>query len=142
MARRRMTAQQAAEKWKRRMQTAGEDYAMGVRAVTESPTAAAAAAAPKYAAGVQRSVDEGRFQRGLEKVSLQEWKDKSIEKGQARLASGAAAAEAKVQDTMGKIMTNVDEVLAIVERMPTDTPEQRMQRALVWMQEMHNRPVK
>lgn len=142
MARRQITAAQATDKWQRRMATAGEDYADGVRAVTDSPTQAAAAAKSKYVAGVESAARTGRYERGLEAVSLEEWKSKAIEKGAARLASGAQAAVPKVRSRMEQILANGREVQQIVEAMPDDTPEQRMQRALVWMQEMHKRPVK
>ena len=142
MARRQITAQQATEKWQRRMSTAGEDYSEGVKAVTDSPTQAAAAAKQKYVAGVEAAARSGRYERGLEAVSLEEWKQKAIEKGAGRLASGAQAAVPKVRQRMEQILANGRDVQQIVHQMPSDTPEQRMQRALVWMQEMHARPVK
>lgn len=142
MARRRVTAAQATAKWERRMATAGEDYSEGVRAVTESPTQAAAAAKSKYVAGVEAAARSGRYERGLEAVSLEEWKQKAVDKGSARLASGAQAAVPKMRSRMEQILRNEEEVLAIVEAMPSDTVEQRMQRALTWMMEMNKRPVK
>lgn len=142
MARRRMTAEQAADKWERKMQTASTDYVAGVEAVTENPMEAAAAAAPKYQRGVQESVESGRYQRGLTAVSLSDWKDNAKTKGAARLASGAAAAAPKMRMRMQQLMSNVEEVQSIINRMPSDTPEQRIERATAWMREMHKRPIK
>lgn len=142
MARRRLTAEQAADKWQRRMQTAAEDYTTGVNAVTESPTAAAAEQANKYQVGVQEAVAQGRFQRGLERVSLQDWKTAAVEKGAPRLATGATAAAPLVRTRLQQIFAAQDEVLAIVDQMPTDTLEQRIAKSTRWQMEMSRRRVK
>lgn len=99
-----ITAQQATQKWLNSMGRASDAYKNGVMAVTESPTAKAAAASDRYISGVQRAVESGKFQNSLQRVTLQSWQQSASNKGAARLASGAAAAQDKFQQQMGKLL--------------------------------------
>lgn len=108
MARRMPSAAQAAAKWRNRMSSAGEDYKRGVDSVDQAPGELAAAAADRYAAGVAEAVETGHFAARSRSVSLQEWKTAAKEKGAARLASGAAASEAKTQRAMERNFANIE----------------------------------
>jgi len=90
------TPQQATNNWASGMSSSTEKMKAGINAVTESPTAAAARNSDRYLQGIQRAVSSGKWQAGLNAVSLQDWKTSMIEKGVPRVASGAAAAKPKM----------------------------------------------
>lgn len=136
------TAQQVVDKWVRNLGNSTQDYIDGINGVTEAPGAKAAAAADKWLAGIQRAHQTQRFQQSVAAVDLVSWKQAAIQKGAARLASGAEAARSKMMVTTAALLVNVEQVKAIVDAMPDVTFEQRQQRALRWMTEMHNRPIK
>lgn len=142
MAKRMKTAAQATEKWARKMGQAAQDYREGVESVSESPTMAAAMAQDKYLMGVQQAAQDGKFRRGLEAVSLDEWKRKTVEKGAARLADGSQQAIPKVAATMNQLMDNIAQVKAEVDRMPSNTFEERQARMMAFSRGMHDRPIK
>lgn len=89
-------AQQAADNWARGMSGSGEKFKAGVQAVTESPMDKAADASDRMVQGIIQAQAEGRIQAGLRRVSLAEWKAAMLDKGAARIASGANAAKPRV----------------------------------------------
>ncbi len=121
---------EAMRRWKQNTSNATEAYKAGVQGVTVSPTEAAAGAVDKWAAGVQRAKDQGTFVNGLQKVSLQDWKTAAATKGAARLASGVAAGEGKMQSFLTKWLPHQAAGQAMVKAMPSMTPEDRKQRML------------
>ena len=136
------TAAQAAQRWKQRMATASEDYKAGVERVSEAPGVAAAAAADRYASGVAEAVASGRYAERAASVSLGDWKRLTLEKGPARLAQGASAAESKVQAVMQQIMANIESVKAEIDSMPRTTLEDRINRSVAYMRGMAARKVR
>lgn len=130
--------QKAAQRWRSAMASAGTAYSEGVDAVTQSPTEAAAAQSQAYIDGVARAATSGKWASKLRAVSLQDWKRSAKEKGASRLASGAAAAQSKVEkfwQTWGPIQEAAAEK---VRQMPKATFEERKQRALAMMDATHD----
>ncbi len=128
------TPQQAANNWARGMANSTEKIRTGIQAVTESPTAKAAARADAYAQGVQRAVAERRYQDGLEAVTLEDWKRASLEKGVNRIAGGAEASKPKFANFMTEFLPHVQ---AGVAQLPErGTTEQNIDRAVQMMR--HN----
>lgn len=90
-------AAQAAANWSKGMAASGDKLKAGINAVTESPTAKAAAAVDRMVAGIVAAAASGKIQAGLNAVSLADWKNAMLNKGLARIAAGAQAAMPKVQ---------------------------------------------
>ena len=131
----RVTAAEFAEKWKRRTQGATGDYQRGIERVTEAPGMKASARADAYASGVQRAVQEGRFQRGSESVSLEEWRRKAINKGVGRIAQGVEEAGTRVQSFAQELLAYEDQVVAgLPER---GDVEQNINRSAEFQRKMH-----
>lgn len=97
-----MSPQEIAAKWSRNLVNNKATIRAGIEGVTEAPTARAAAAVDKYAAGCQRAVQDGSFVAGCQRVTLQTWKDLTINKGLNNLDAGVRAAEPKVAIYQGK----------------------------------------
>jgi hypothetical protein len=124
----KLTAQEFQEKHARRTKAAVEDMRKGVEAVTESPTLKAAEKADKMKSNLVASIDNGKWQAGLKRVSLEDWKKNMIEKGVNRVASGIDGAAAKVQDFAAQLLPHIDKVQAEVKKMPDTTLEDNINR--------------
>lgn len=127
-----------AEKYARRAGAASQDYVAGVQRVTSAPGAAAAGKAQKALNGYQDAITSGRWAQRVGSVSLQQWQDATVTKGGSRYASGVQAAQPKMQAAMQRLTPIINAAQAKARSMPDATPEQRMQRAMTFMQEMHN----
>lgn len=89
------SAQQSATKFVERAGAASGEYLKGAEQTSKDQAAAAIAAAPLYAAGVQQAITQGRFQKGLGKSGKQGWLAGVREKGQNRFGAGVAASSSK-----------------------------------------------
>ncbi len=125
-----------AEKWSRRLSGATEDIRRGVEAVTENPAQKAKAKKEKMKARIIEAIDTGKWEAGLDRVSLEDWKSKVLEKGLARLPQGVEDARSKMEDFMGQLIPYVENVKRKIDGMPDRTLEDRIQRAVAWIREM------
>lgn len=99
-----------AAKWVSSMQSAGTAIAAGVQAVTVAPGAAAARQKQVYVQNVAQSAD--KWARNVSAVTLQDWQSAMINKGAARVGTGAAAAQSKMQNAMQQLLPAIDSVVA------------------------------
>src|SRR6185437_696848 len=127
-------ASQWSQNYVQGMQGATGKYTQGVQGVNESPTVAAARKLDAYLAGVQQAVSSGLMARRLQSVSLQSWQQAAIKKGAPRLATGASAAKGKVDAFAQKAAPIFANLQSTVNQMPSDTTDQRIQKAVAWMQ--------
>lgn len=104
------TPANAAAKWSQNLGAATARYTAGVQAVTNAPGAAAAAAADRWIAGVQAS--QQKFITRSQAVSLQQWQQAAVNKGAQRLASGASAAEPKMQSVFTSLFPFIAQAVA------------------------------
>lgn len=133
----RKTAQQVAQKWSQNLGAATNQMQAGVRGVTTSPTALAAANSQGYVAGVQRSVNEGKWQRKLQAVSLSQWQNAYVTKGIPRVQQAATQDQPKVQAAFGPLLDYVYNARdQINSTMPRGTLSQNIARATAMMQAM------
>ena len=128
------TPAQAAQAWQTGMQNSTQKITAGVNNVTVAPTQLAAAAADRMLMGIQRAVQSGKWQAGLQAVSLQDWKSAMLDKGVNRIASGAAAARGKVQAFLQAFLPYVAQgVQQMDATMPRGDLEQNIARATFMM---------
>ncbi len=129
-----MDPARAAQRWAQQMQNVASKVTEGVSQVVRSPTEAAAARQQAYVDGVQRAAQSGKWARGLRRVSLPQWQQAMIDKGIPRIASGATAAEPKVQQFLAEFLPHVASgVNSLPQR---GTLEQNTARAVAMIQ--HN----
>lgn len=121
-----------AANWASRMQQAGPAITAGVQGVTTAPGVAAARQVNAYVAGVQAS--QQKWARNVQATSLGDWQDAMINKGVARVGTGAAAAQSKMQNVMTQLLPAIDQVKATLP--PRGTTDQNIQRAVAFMQGM------
>lgn len=135
-----------ASKWLASMtspQTA-QNYTNGVNAYTGNPMADAAAQANAYVNGVQSAVATGRWQNALLNTPVQVWKTNSVNKGAARLSSGAQAAQSKVQAFFQKFTPVYAQIRSTVQAMPKGGMANalaRVQTAITMLKQAAGKPI-
>lgn len=98
----------AAAKWAQNLGAAQTRYTAGIQSVTTSPGQLAAQASDRWISGVQLSVP--KFVANSQAVTLQSWQQASINKGAPRLASGASAAQPKMQNVFTSLFPFIAQV--------------------------------
>lgn len=99
----------AAAKWQQNLGAAQTRYTAGIQAVTTAPNQLAAQAADRYLAGVQQNMP--KYVAANQAVTLQAWQQAAINKGGARLASGAQAAQPKMQTVFTQLFPYIQQVV-------------------------------
>lgn len=121
-------AASAAEKWVSRMSSSTEEYRKGIQRVQENPMAKAAQNVDAYRQGIMDAINDGRYVAGLQRVTLQQWKDAASKTGAERLASGATAGKPKMMAFLQSFLPFLANAQAQVKAMPNATFEQRKAR--------------
>ncbi len=132
----RKTAAQVAEKWNRRLKGATQDIEAGIQSVNQAPTQKAAAKVDKMRHNIIEAIDSGKVVQGLNRVSLEDWKTKTLRKGVPRISQGADEAQPKVQSFMGELLPHIDNVKAQVDTMPDMTIEDSVNRVATFIRGM------
>ncbi len=105
-----LSASEVAAKWAQGVAAGVDRYRAGVQGVTVAPTEAAIAAIPRYQEGVMAAVTSGRLERGLRRVTLNDWQRATIDKGAPRLATGARQAEPDVANFFTEFLPFLENV--------------------------------
>lgn len=132
----RVNAEEFQEKHARRLKAATPDIELGVSRVAVSPTAEAAKKKDKMLRNITESINNGKWERGLLKVSKEEWQEKMISKGIPRIAAGIDGAKAKVIDFATKLLPHIDSGVSKVKGMPDMTLADSANRMVSFMNHM------
>lgn len=132
----KVTPQEFADKWSRRLGAAGEDIRRGIARTTEAPGIAAAAQQAVMLQNVTAAVSSGKWARRVGAVSLQDWQKSTTEKGIPRIATGAQAAQGKMARVASELLPAVDAAAAMANALPKGTIEDSVNRAATFMREM------
>lgn len=132
----KLSASEAAEKWRRRAEAASGDYQKGVERVTESPTEKAASKIEKFKANLMKAINDGKWEKGLKSVSLSEWKEAVAKKGVPNYATGIRASEGKMESFMSELIPFQETLQSEVNRMPDITLADSIARATKWIEGM------
>lgn len=130
------SAADVARKWSRNLGTAGDAMRAGIQGVTVNPAEKAAQRQDAYVAGVQRAVADGKYQRGLRRVTLAMWQDAMLTKGLNRIAAGASAAQPKMEAFLQKWLPHQEALKTKLQSMPRGDLQQNIARAIAAIQ--HN----
>lgn len=131
-----ITPQEFSDKWQRRTKAASEDVRRGVEAVTESPTAAAAAKQDKWAAKMAAAETQKKWADNLKAVDLNAWKSAMLNKGLGRIAAGVDGAASDMADFASQLLPAVERARGILKGMPDLTIEDSINRASTFIREM------
>jgi hypothetical protein len=133
----RVSPAEFADKWKRRISAATQDVRTGVERVTVAPTEKAAVKKDKMLSRLTDAMTNGKWEAGLRRVSLQDWKDAMLNKGLGRIAQGAEAATTKVEAFAGELLPHIDAGRRQLEGMPDITIEDSINRVGTFLRHMH-----
>jgi predicted transcriptional regulator len=100
----------AAQQWASRLGQATQAYTDGVNSVTVAPGQLAAAAGDRWMNNTAAALP--RFKANSAAVSREQWQQAAISKGAPRLASGATAAQPKVEQVFAKLFPAIRNVVS------------------------------
>ncbi len=132
----KLSTQEYVEKWQRRTTGAAPDVQRGIQRVDSSPTEAAAAKKDKMLANVTAAITSGKWESGLRRVSLGDWKKATIEKGIPRISQGVNGAAAKVADFASQLLPYQDSLKSQISSMPDLTLEDNINRMTTFVRGM------
>lgn len=132
----RLTPAEFQEKHARRLSASIEDVRKGIDKVTVNPCELAAAKKDKMLAGITAAVNDGSWERGLRRVTLEQWKDKAKNVGANRIASGINAAKDKVIVFAEQLLPHIDAGQALIKNKPDLTLEDNIDRMTTFIRHM------
>jgi len=132
----KLTAAEVQEKHARRLKGATEDIRRGIDRVTENPCEKAAAKKDKMLANLTASVNSGKWEAGLKRVKLDEWKRKARDKGVNRIAAGIDDAKEKTTAFFEKLLPHVDAGQAKIKSMADITLDDNINRMTEFIRHM------
>jgi len=125
-----------AEKWARRLKGATEDIRRGVEKLSENPAEKAIKKKEKLKARLIEAIDSGRWERGLEKVTLDDWKKAVLEKGIGRISAGVDEATPKMEEFGKALLSHIEAGQKEIEKMPDLTLEDSINRMTKFVRHM------
>ena len=130
------TPEDFVEKWSRRLKQATPDIEKGVARVTVAPTAEAVKKQSKMLTRLNEAVNSGKWARALSRVSLEQWKTATTEKGIPRISAGVDGATEKTLRFATALLSHEKSLVAKIETMPDLTIEDAVNRAATWIRGM------
>ena len=130
----KVTPQESVNRWQQRTAASTQDFISGISKVSTAPGQAAAAQADAYIQGVTQALN--KWKRNVAAVSLEEWKDKAINVGAPRIASGVNAAMAKTLLATERNFANIE---AALTGLPArGTFDQNVNRMVQFVTKLHD----
>src|ERR1051326_1303646 len=121
-----------AKRWSTNLGASTEKIREGVQAVRVSPGTAAAAQADVWVQNTTAAKE--KFRRNVSRVTITDWQDAMLNKGLNRIGTGATAAEAKMEQFMGKLLAFHESARGSLP--PRGNLEANIQRAVAWIRKM------
>lgn len=128
------TAQEAAQAWAQRLAGSTDRIARGVSQVSTAPGQAAARQKAVYAQNTAAAVD--KWASRVAAVPLQDWQQAMTTKGVQRVATGATAAQPKMEAFMSQLLPYVQSGLGSLPA--RGNLDQNINRMTAWARHMAN----
>lgn len=126
-----------AQRWAQNLGGSTDKVKAGIMAVQQSPTEKAAAQQNAYVQGVQAAASSGKWQRGLQRVTLAQWQQAAISKGLMRIGAGAQAALPKMQSFLSQWLPYMQQAQQRLASTPRGSYEQNKQRMIAQIDFAH-----
>jgi len=124
------------EKWSRNLAGATDYIRQGVQRVSTAPSELAIANKEKFRRKLIEAIEKGKWESGLRKYTLDQWKKDMLTRGIDRIPSGADAAKDKMSDFYAQLFPHIEAGLKELDRMPSMTLEDSVNRATFWIRHM------
>ena len=133
-----VNVERAAKKRRERVAVASEDYKEGVETTDKDWLTRFKEAKDRRNAQLRRAMDLGWFERGAERVGTEGWRDATLAKAD-RWAAGAASdlADDRYKASMSEVADCIERARKAIAGMPSNTIEQRADRARKFAIEMN-----
>jgi hypothetical protein len=138
----RVTAEEYAEKWNRRLKGATEDIRRGINKVSVSPTELAAKKSELALQKIIQAFQDGTWAAQLRKVGLDDWKQSAIGKGLQRIAAGVDAAQPGQRQMAEQLLAAVDASVAEANQTPRGDLESNITRMTTYVRGMAKRKLR
>lgn len=132
----RVNAQQFIDKWATNLGNSTTYIKNGVARVQEAPSAGAIRSKDRMKQNLVASIDNGTWERGLSKVSLQDWQTAMTTKGINNLQGGINNAKPKMVPKITALLAAVDTATAAANNLPKGGLQQGIARAVAFMTTM------
>ena len=132
----KLSPQEQAEKLARRLKSSTADIQRGIERTTTAPGIAAGKAQEKMRQNINAAIDDGRWKRGVEGVSLEDWKRKAISKGIGRIAAGVDEAMPRLVEVATNLQSAQSAIDSKLAGMSTMTLQDNIQRMVTQVTEM------
>ena len=132
----KVTPDEYAEKWARRLKGARVDIERGIERVDKAPTEKAVEKKEKFVQRLTEAINEGKWEAGLKRVGLDDWKKAMKEKALARLSSGVDASVDKMEAVGKELLPYIESLQKEIKSMPDLTLDDAIERAKAWIQGM------
>lgn len=106
----KVSATQLASNWENGLNGAAAKIEAGINSVTENPAKLAADRSDFWLQQVSKSKD--KYVSGLNKVTLESWKQSAIQKGIPALQNSLTMGKSKVEANAGKLISTLNSALA------------------------------
>lgn len=133
----KVSANEGADKLKRGISTHGQDYQSGVNKVTENPAQKAIAAKDVWEAGIRDAIANNRYEKGLSKVTLADWKNSVNNGGVMRYTASADKAAANYAKFAAEFYPFLQNVQNEVNALPRRNFQESLQRMIVNATRIH-----
>lgn len=132
----KVNATEYAEKWGRRLKGSTEDIRRGIDRVDVAPGVKAAQSKDRMLAKLVEAINDGTWESQVKKVTLDDWKKKTKDKGLNRIAQGVDAAADEQVAMAEKLLVVVDAAAAKAHALPKVTLEDSINRMTTFVREM------
>lgn len=132
----KLTAAEFQEKHARRLKAAVEDVRRGIDRVTENPCEKAVAKKDKMLTNLTAAVNSGKWENGLKRVSLEDWKRKARDIGVNRIAAGIDGAKDKVVAFAEVLLPHIDRGRDKIKGMADVTLDDNINRMTTFIRHM------
>jgi len=113
-----------------RVRVSGDDYKRGVENPQRDPIAAAKAANAKRIANLKASIEKKTWEKAMERVTMDDWKKKTLSLGVDRFVPGVEANVDKITKFVDSFQPKLQAVQNSIRAMPEETESQREARML------------
>lgn len=131
--------QQWTQKWASRISQSQDYYRQGVQNPKRPWADAAVAASARRNAGLQAAINDGRIDAGIQR-NAGKWQVNTLSKGVANwaTASNSPQAQQAYNQAAQRVYNYMQTAQQVLQGMPADNFAQRQQRAMAWMQSLHD----
>ena len=120
-----ISAEEWADRWHRHAKAAAKDYAEGVKRPKRDPIKAAREAADKWKDKMKKVIDEGIWEKKMEKLDFKDWALGVLLTGITRYGEGVEKRKIKAEAVYKEIRDLVEYLAKTLDEMPVGTPEER-----------------